>query len=38
MARSQPFAAADTLRKDDVVLVEAGDYIPGDGEVIEGVA
>ncbi len=30
--------AASTLRKDDVVLVEAGDPIPGDGEVIEGVA
>jgi potassium-transporting ATPase ATP-binding subunit len=29
---------ADTLRKGDVVLVEAGDYIPGDGEVIEGAA
>jgi K+-transporting ATPase ATPase B chain len=27
-----------TLRKGDVVLVEAGDFIPGDGEVIEGVA
>jgi K+-transporting ATPase ATPase B chain len=26
------------LRKEDVVLVEAGDFIPGDGEVIEGVA
>ena len=26
------------LRKGDVVLVEAGDIIPGDGEVIEGVA
>jgi K+-transporting ATPase ATPase B chain len=26
------------LRKDDVVMVEAGDLIPGDGEVIEGVA
>jgi K+-transporting ATPase ATPase B chain len=26
------------LRKDDVVLVEAGDTIPGDGEVIEGAA
>ena len=26
------------LRKDDVVLVEAGDTIPADGEVIEGVA
>jgi K+-transporting ATPase ATPase B chain len=30
--------AASSLRKDDVVLVEAGDPIPGDGEVIEGVA
>src|SRR5512135_2132523 len=29
---------AGTLRKDDVVLVEAGDFIPGDGEVIQGVA
>jgi K+-transporting ATPase ATPase B chain len=30
--------AASSLRKDDLVLVEAGDVIPGDGEVIEGVA
>jgi K+-transporting ATPase ATPase B chain len=29
---------ADLLRKGDVVLVEAGDFIPGDGEVIEGAA
>ncbi len=29
---------ADQLRKGDVVLVEAGDYIPGDGEVIDGAA
>src|SRR5262245_3875326 len=29
---------ASTLRKDDVVVVEAGEVIPGDGEVIEGVA
>ena len=29
---------ADRLRKGDVVLVEAGDYMPGDGEVIEGAA
>ena len=29
---------ADELRKGDTVLVEAGDYIPGDGEVIEGAA
>ncbi len=31
-------APGSGLRKDDVVLVEAGDFIPGDGEVIEGVA
>jgi len=30
--------SATTLRKGDVVLVEAGDIIPMDGEVIEGVA
>jgi K+-transporting ATPase ATPase B chain len=29
---------ASELRKDDVVLVEANDYIPVDGEVIEGAA
>ncbi|SPD65203.1 potassium translocating ATPase, subunit B [Cupriavidus taiwanensis] len=29
---------ATTLRRGDVVLAEAGDMIPGDGEVIEGVA
>jgi len=29
--------AGSTLRRGDVVLVEAGDYIPADGEVIEGV-
>ncbi len=36
----EKFVLADgsSLRKDDVVLVEAGDFIPGDGEVIEGVA
>ncbi|QRQ84711.1 potassium-transporting ATPase subunit KdpB [Cupriavidus oxalaticus] len=30
--------AATALRRGDVVLVEAGDMIPGDGEVIDGVA
>jgi K+-transporting ATPase ATPase B chain len=30
--------SAALLRKDNVVLVEAGDFVPGDGEVIEGVA
>lgn len=29
---------SDKLRKDDIVLIEAGDFIPSDGEVIEGVA
>ena len=29
---------ASQLRKDDVVLVEAGDIIPSDGEILEGVA
>jgi len=29
---------AERLRKDDVVIVSAGEIIPGDGEVIEGVA
>lgn len=29
---------ADSLRRGDIVLVEAGDVIPGDGEVIDGVA
>jgi K+-transporting ATPase ATPase B chain len=36
-AKQTPISAS-SLRKDDVVLVEAGDFIPGDGEVIEGVA
>jgi len=30
--------ASTALRKGDVFLVEAGDFIPADGEVIEGVA
>lgn len=29
---------ATQLRKDDIVLVAAGEFIPGDGEIIEGVA
>ncbi len=29
---------ASTLLKGDVVVVEAGEYIPGDGDVIEGIA
>jgi K+-transporting ATPase ATPase B chain len=30
--------ASGTLRKGDIVLVETGDIIPGDGEIIEGIA
>lgn len=29
---------ASLLKKGDIVLVEAGDYIPSDGDVIEGIA
>ncbi|MDB5036257.1 MAG: kdpB [Chlorobi bacterium] len=36
--RDVDLVSATTLRKGDVVLVEAGDTIPGDGDVIEGVA
>ncbi|MCE9618335.1 MAG: potassium-transporting ATPase subunit KdpB [Planctomycetes bacterium] len=34
----QSLVSGALLHKGDVVLVEAGDIIPGDGEVIEGVA
>jgi potassium-transporting ATPase ATP-binding subunit len=34
----QTRVVASTLRKGDVVVVEAGETIPGDGEVIEGIA
>lgn len=34
---TQPCGAGE-LRKGDVVLVEAGEFIPGDGEVIAGIA
>src|SRR6267142_2277699 len=30
--------AAPKLRKDDLILVRAGEFIPGDGEIVEGVA
>jgi K+-transporting ATPase ATPase B chain len=30
--------SAGTLKKGDVVLVEAGDFIPADGEVLDGIA
>jgi potassium-transporting ATPase ATP-binding subunit len=35
--RTEPVAAAK-LRKDDEVLVKAGEFIPSDGEIIDGVA
>ena len=40
VTRSSPTeeVAAPQLRKGDLVLVEAGEPIPGDGEVVEGVA
>src|SRR4029077_17036740 len=48
-ARTQTFAnrikgsgtekiASEQLRKGDVVVVAAGEFIPGDGEIIEGAA
>ncbi len=30
--------AANTLRKGDLVLIEAGDAVPADGQIIEGIA
>ncbi len=38
LAGRRAVVAAAELRMGDVVLVEAGDYIPADGEVIEGIA
>lgn len=35
---SKETVAATTLRKDDIVYVAAGEFIPGDGEIVEGVA
>jgi len=35
---SHALVKSTSLRKGDLFLVEAGDYIPADGEVIEGVA
>ena len=36
--RNFELVAATQLRRGDVVLVERGDIIPGDGDVIEGIA
>ena len=30
--------SASLLRKDDIVFVDVGDFIPGDGQVIDGIA
>jgi K+-transporting ATPase ATPase B chain len=38
-ARANPAPMrAEDLRRGDVVLIEAGDYVPADGEVIQGAA
>ncbi len=39
-ARHGPWTVVpgDNLRRDDIVLIEAGDFVPCDGQVIEGVA
>ena len=36
--RREEVVAASALRKGDTVVVEAGEIIPGDGDVIEGIA
>lgn len=36
--KSVEIVASSTLRRGDTVLAEPGDVVPGDGEVIEGVA
>ncbi|MDP9121327.1 MAG: potassium-transporting ATPase subunit B, partial [Acidobacteriota bacterium] len=35
---NQEFIPASRLRKGDLVVVEAGQIIPGDGEIIQGIA
>jgi potassium-transporting ATPase ATP-binding subunit len=35
---SKEIVSATKLRKDDIVYVVAGEFIPGDGEIVEGVA
>ncbi|RFA30181.1 potassium-transporting ATPase subunit B [Alkalilimnicola ehrlichii] len=37
-ARGYELVPSETLRKGDLVLVEAGDTIPADGEVVDGIA
>ncbi len=35
---TEEVVSASSLRKDDLVVIEAGQLIPGDGEIIEGIA
>jgi potassium-transporting ATPase ATP-binding subunit len=37
-ARSEHVVPSSDLRKGDLVVVEAGQLIPGDGEIVEGIA
>ncbi|EGF90252.1 K+-transporting ATPase, B subunit [Asticcacaulis biprosthecium C19] len=37
-SKNQTVVAATSLRKGDVVRIEAGDVVPADGQVIEGIA
>ena len=36
--RDFEIVSASSLKKDDMVLVEVGEFIPGDGQVIDGIA
>jgi K+-transporting ATPase ATPase B chain len=35
---AQEAVPASSLRRDDIVMVHAGELVPGDGEIVEGVA
>ena len=38
MERRRPLQPGSKLRSGDMCLVEAGEFVPGDGEIVEGVA